>query len=124
MRTIKFRAWHEASKTMFDWDDISLNGRNNCVIHVSEGVFTTRKIDDNSVNLIQYTGISDINGYSIYEGDIVRATITDHGSKIEAIAVIVFKKGQFTTSNGEVNTWVSKKIEVIGNIYQNKDLIK
>ena len=97
----------------------------------------------------QFTGLLDKQGKEIYEGDIVRILYTDWGSKhlssdprhkemtideymidIAKIKVIHYDTNGFYASNklnGYSETMECGKygfIEVIGNIYENKDLIK
>lgn len=129
MRTIKFRAWHEPSKQMFEWDDFSLNGRNNCIIHVEEGVFTTSKVDDNSVILEQFTGLQDKNGNNIYEGDILYYDNDDPNShhliqwnnELGAWENIRIEDG---ASMNQYYDWnFVEDMEVIGNIHENPELL-
>ena len=70
----------------------------------------------------QYTGSTDKNGKKIFEGDVVRA-IT-HLTEIYVEAV-TFKNGAFWYKNW---SWVKfgfkfEKAEVIGNIYDNPELL-
>lgn len=81
---------------------------------------------------MQYTCLKDKNGKEIYEGDIVECHI-DIGIKSESWrterAVVVFENGYFTIDSelmsGTLAAVTSEsKCEVIGNIYENKELLK
>ncbi len=114
MKEIKFKGWFESTKIMsipFSMEDL-MNGEADLL----EGE-----------KLLQYTGLKDKNGVEIYEGDIV----THNGYEF---SVVVFRKGAFqinniidglTTDNhyslGNVHLDMYK---VVGNIYENEELLK
>lgn len=79
-----------------------------------------------NTEIMQYTGLKDKNGKEIYEGDIVRSRLILDNSAVE------FRNGSFwiyLAPLGEFldlyvdNTSKGYNIEVIGNIYENPELL-
>ena len=132
MREIKFRAWDKEEKKMYD------------VLCLNIG-FGRKEIDENdidnpelcvgtecvSVEIMQYTGLKDKNGKEIYEGDIVDTAIQQYKGQIpygEQTGEVYFKNdglGQFMIRNKWTNDLMyhKKELEVIGNIYENPELL-
>ncbi|MEK5500963.1 YopX family protein [Bacillus sp. FSL M8-0168] len=78
----------------------------------------------------QYTGLKDDTGREIYEGDVVKFKSVYYENKIMK-AVVKFKDslGAFVFDMGDdQGTWIMnasmREIEVIGNIYENPDLLE
>lgn len=120
-REIKFRAWDENNKIMVsDIDDL-----------IYEYSLTLNFLVNNSrYKLMQYTGLKDKNGKEIYEGDCFSIDSKKTGTRI-GIATVIWNERHLcyeledTLNRGEYNLhWFAKNQPVIGNIYENKDLLK
>ena len=77
--------------------------------------------------LVRSTEFKDIDGKEIYEGDIIR--YWDNFDERYKLAIIKFNKGSFIMTNDRINwdigvTNKDDKIRIVGNIYENKDLIR
>lgn len=77
----------------------------------------------------QYTGLKDKNGKGIYEGDVVD-TVYD-GKLFTGVVIYDESELDFKATNGEENYGSNfqylpccDEVEVIGNIYENPDLLK
>ena len=109
MREIKFRAWSKKEKYMYKWKQIH-NGN------------LDDMIADKDVILRQYTGLKDINVKRIYEGDVCLMQLKD--TVIEG--KITYHSPCFTL-NTNSDSWDLDNyysIKIIGNIYENPELLE
>jgi len=103
MRDLKFRAWDKDEKEMYFNFQIWSDGKGETFI-------------GKNWELMQYTGLKDKNEKEIYEGDIIKniSYVTDT-EWIERVVDIRFLDKLATQKYDR---------EVIGNIYENPELVK
>lgn len=126
MREIKFRAWHKKDKYMFNTVVLFSTGFRRigkCQI-VSNGVPEVEFISEADFEIMQYTGLKDRNGKEIYEGDIVRETCQDYPSGSFEEVWKVEELMEFYHRLDPIVGFGRNELEIIGNIYQNQDLLK
>lgn len=117
----KFRAWDKPTESMQKVESVDFK---NHTVDL-EGGEIEQYFDD--VILMQATGLQDRNNVDIYEGDIVRLTGAYEDFKT---GIVEFRKGAFVVNYESVNADfnyfddISLPIEVIGNIYENPNLLE
>ena len=120
MREIKFRAWKKECKSMVDVTYIDWNEKE---VGYDEGDYFSFFI---SCILMQYTGLKDINNKEIYEGDIVAIDFMDMDSQLKK-GVVTFIECGYCVDTGNSLIPLFSEIEtkeVLGNIYENKELLE
>jgi len=120
MIEIKYRFWDKINQEM---SDIALMIDGDGIIYEWDS-YGMDSDETNRYIPIRYTGLKDKDGKEIYEGDIV----TNYAIR----DVVIFDRGCFVTKNATMPGFpnfrqplcVHDDLKVIGNIYQNPDLLK
>ena len=141
MREIKFRAWDKKSKKMRQVTEIVFNtgfymeSNDNSVKLIwvkGQDIIENKEIQiqrEKDFILMQYTGLKDKNGKEIYEGDIVAEKGHYFNSDRLVYQKIQWKETYSCWLRGEYQRLTPKnikqyEIEVIGNIYDNPELLE
>ena len=131
MREIKFRAWDKEAKFMVDreyWLVIDTAGE---VYEYNLGKLTNQT---SQYEIMQYTGLEDKNGISIYEGDIIQIRNKETRGVVKFFDSLTWDGGGSSHSGYFCEEWFDDNgepeygyslwgAEIVGNIYQNKDLL-
>ena len=151
MREIKFRMWdgkrmwygtEEELKEWSEWFEVKTNPCN-LLNSLLSGYYNIDFGDkDNKYVWMQYTGLRDMNGKEIYEGDVVAIEVenweVDYPEKTKAIGVVswdddcsgFYIQWFYSADNDDTKNyidlcpWVREQLEVIGNVFENTDLIE
>lgn len=118
-REIKFRCWNSSQKEMFHYDPkecgYEMRG-DECFTDVPFSILT----DEETWKVMQYTGLKDKNGKEIYEGDVINL----YPNRIRVVEYSE-PNGAFMERGGSLNQLHSgEEMEVIGNIYENPELLQ
>ena len=128
MREIKFRIYRKKTKEMIGVDKLDIKKKQAyyeiCDIPYLSGIENFEDIE-----LMQYTGLKDKNGSDIYESDILKdnkgriSKVVWHGSFAGFVYKYAGEKNNVYSDPNNLHLCYMK-MEVIGNVYENKDLLE
>lgn len=148
MREYKFRAWHAHTGNMLNNDIIYKLIEGDRIVLADQNIIKKEKLRDDylksklapehwrlqgnpfnncDLEIMQFIDHKDKNGKEIYKDDIIKCNF--------GIGIIIYNKGQcafkikwITSVLDDEESWIPfkgfKSKEVIGNIYENPELIK
>jgi uncharacterized phage protein (TIGR01671 family) len=143
MREFKFRVWHKNYKKYLHLGSCDFDEGREMLMEISfrpEPIVVSRvfgELDEqyDDVVMEQYTGLKDVDGKEIYEGDIVHCIIeqvSERGEFEDYVqkwkGVVEYKKNRFGIWNEndvefsldiDTDHWSVKEFKVVGNIHEN-----
>lgn len=146
MREIKFRVWDKKEKKIYNitegsafgidyevgiwkngWELCSISVKGKVVVCGQQEAMGNAQMQRDDGELMQYTGLKDKNGKEIYEGDILQ-DIGNHEFRYEVLWGLyewrMALNGKMQTSILRHSDQSHYEFEVIGNIYENPELLK
>ena len=131
MREIKFRVWSK-SKKIIGYIDLQSWGEDGMSINGEDGYYKFDLMLED-LEIMQYTGLKDKNGKEIYEGDILKLDGSDKKKDREVVTFEIDNSNntagfspfcnQIPDACDLYSVWTYDSIEVIGNIYENPELL-
>lgn len=125
MRTIRFRGWDKEKKVMFSademgGDELTINPDGRGFVNVS---YVSPRMSQYMRHIIplQFTGMIDVSGKEIYEGDIVLFHPDEAGGVVQWDDTSY----RFYVADGCDDAGLSEyfELKVIGNIYEHPELL-
>lgn len=124
MRDIKFRAFHKETKEMYGIRRIDFSV-NEVIVDKLIKEWGYPCVNMEKIEIMQYTGLKDINGVEIYEGDILfhplqgrRKVYYPYSERVASYGLRDIDSGFGSTLQDSHAVW-----EVIGNIWENPELL-
>ena len=132
-REIKYRAWLKEEKKMVIVETIDFSEKSIQYLEKNEIIdaYLLRTTFLEDIELMQYTGIKDENGKEIYVGDILKYNFPYDG-RLKHVSPVKFIETEASFGikdryENEIPLYriaANNYFEVIGNIYENEELLK
>lgn len=120
----KFRAWDSYDEQMVIVLFIDFENK---IAYVEQENGDRYDIHFDNLILLQSTGVEDKNGVEIYVGDIISGWVSahSHSGRDEVLKVVEYQVDRARYNFDAIDVFVDDKeyLEVIGNIYENPELL-
>ena len=128
-RDIKFRVWDIEFKEMISDDSIMINSKGE--LYCNYNIGKIKAFPSGTYKIMLFTGLIDKNNKEIYEGDIVSCYHWFDGTQNKPkqktnilVEIIPDTTISYRVSGGYDGADIYEDIEIIGNIFENGDLLK
>lgn len=128
MHETKFKAWDKKGERFIEYFVVSKNGK---ILGKDFDVLNEPTFSWDDAALIQYTGLKDKSGKEIYEGDIINhlsyLNSPDMNTEVWCVEIVENLQDFFKNigiRENDAEQFNPDHLEVIGNIYQNLELLK
>jgi uncharacterized phage protein (TIGR01671 family) len=131
MREIKFRIWDNELKWWWCEDSqyLQMDGKK---IHPAPWSTLSADLPNDSIVVLQYTGLKDKNGVEIYEGDIIHYKFDGDSYPKEAVDRILTcsydeDEGMYSFDNSDHSYYwaeIKRHCNIIGNLFENPELLE
>lgn len=133
-RDIKFRLWSKIGKKFIKTDDpdfnfvINSDGYLYSIENFYGEIYVLLQLD---IVVLQFTGLQDINGKDIYEGDILKYNFPYDG-RLKHVSPVKFLETEASFGIKDIygneiplyRITANNYFEVVGNIYENPELLE
>jgi len=137
-REIKFRVWDKIKNKFVSQSELAINGNGILLITTSGYYNDFENQNSNDFVIQQFTGLKDKNEKEIYEGDILKIKVSgsllifDLGTYIASVEWgnckwklnILTEKNKHENFNPDFYEDSGREYEIIGNIFENPELLK
>lgn len=122
----KYRVWMKSLKWMCDVTNISFDSKFVDICQQGDTErYTEMSVEFDEITLMQSTGLHDKNGKEIFEGDVVKLA-KDVYSEPTYYKVVRHRGGAYRLESKQhgCELWLRHTdCEVVGNVYENKELL-
>jgi len=132
-REIKYKAWLKEEKKMVIVETIDFSEKSIQYLEKNEIIdaYLLRTTFLEDIELMQYTGIKDKNGKEIYEGDILKYKFP-YDRRLKHVSLVKFIETEASFGLKDIygneiplyRITANNYFEVIGNIYENPELLE
>lgn len=125
-RIPKFRAWDRTEDEMIEVDEMQWTPNENGVMEFfGIGDFVTWSRLPREVEIMESTGLKDKNGIEIYENDILKLDGLVGLFEVRRANSGLYKLFRRSTPHDLIKLidWIGY-VEVVGNVYENKELVE